>query len=326
MRAPRKYKKVTIKDVALRSGVSIGAVSRVLHGRASTIRVSESTAEIIRQAALDLQYKSNRSSKTIRNGQTKSLAIAAPFEISLGGSTYYASIVDGIVGHASEKGYTVCLSKSLMSRTMLFEDSKGKYDGIIWLGNPTISTDSEDESPLKYVPQVGIHLTDSNLAPEILNVRADEVQAVINYVGHLRVHDVSKIGLFAKNGESSGLMNDSKLQDLCKRLAIQYFSYKMLDEIPAMIQSSTIEVAMVWQLTDTSELIALKAANSKGARKVGLSAIITDADKLNKKVPGLHFAFPLDEMCKSAVDILISKIENPNVIAAGLALPIPLPA
>jgi DNA-binding LacI/PurR family transcriptional regulator len=100
----------------------------------------------------------------------------------------------------------------------------------------------------------------------------------------------------------------------------------MLDEIPAMIQSSTIEVAMVWQLTDTSELIALKAANSKGARKVGLSAIITDADKLNKKVPGLHFAFPLDEMCKSAVDILISKIENPNVIAAGLALPIPLPA
>ena len=325
MRAPRKYKKVTIKDVALRAGVSIGAVSRVLHGRASTIRVSEPTAEIIRQAALDLQYKSNRSSKTIRSGQTKALALAAPFEMCFGESNYYASIIDGIVECASEQGYTVCLSKSLMSGTLLFEDSKGKYDGIIWLGNPTTIGEFNEESPLKSIPQVGLHLMDSDFPEEILNVKADEVQAIINYVGHLRVHDVSKIGLFAKIGDNSGLMNDSKLQDLCKRLAIQFFSYKSLDEVSTMIQSSTIEAALVWQLSDVMELNAMMAINSKGHRKVDISAIVTDADKRKKRISGSHFAFPLEEMCKFAVEILVSKIENPNAVVTGMALPIPLP-
>ena len=325
MRAPRKYKKVTIKDVALRAGVSIGAVSRVLHGRASTIRVSEPTAEIIRQAATDLQYKSNRSSKTIRSGQTKSLAIAAPFEISLGSSTYYASILDRIVEYASEKGYTICLSKSLMSRTLLFEDSKGKYDGIIWLGTPALTTDPEEESPLKSIPQVGIHLGESNLSPDILNVKADEVQAILNFVGHLRVHDINKIGLFAKVGESTGLLNDLKLQDLCKRLAIQFFPFKSLDEIPAMVQSSSIETGIVWHLCDSDEVALVVIANAKGSRKVDLSAIVTDSDKRTQTIPGQHFAFPLDEMCQTAVDLLISRIENPMAIASGSALPIPLP-
>ena len=325
MRAPRKYKKVTIKDVALRAGVSIGAVSRVLHGRASTIRVSEPTAEIIRQAATDLQYKSNRSSKTIRSGQTRTLAVAAPFEISLASSNYYASILDGIIEYACEKGYTVCLSKSLMSRTLLFEDSKGKYDGIIWLGNPTFSTDPDEESPIKTIPQVGLHLDESNHAPEILNVKADEVQAILNFVGHLRVHDINRIGLFAQIGDTSGLMNDHKLQDLCKRLAIQFFSYKTLDQIPAMVQSSTVDAGIIWHMSDIAELTAMINTNAKGTRKVELSAIVTDSDKKSRKIVGQHFAFPLDEMCRTAVDLLISKIENPLAPLTGSALPIPLP-
>ena len=326
-RAPRRYKKVTIKDVAAKAGVSIGAVSRVLHGRASTIRVSEPTAAIIRQAALDLEYKSNRSSKSIRSGQTRTLAIAAPFEVSFGSSPFYATIVDGIVEFASEKGYTICLSKGLLSKTLLFEDSKRKFDGVIWLGNPPIFTDTpEDPNPVKMVPQVGVHLLDVNLNADVLNVKADEIQAILNYVGHLRVHDVTKIGLFAKHGESSGLMNETKLEDLCKRLAIQFFSYNSSDEIPAMVQASSIEAGIVWQLMDANELTSLVNANAKGSRKVELSAIVTDSEKARKKVPGKHFAFPLHEMCKSAAELLISRIENPMAISSGSALPIPLPA
>ncbi len=305
--------------------MSIGAVSRVLHGRASTIRVSEPTAEIIRQAALDLQYKPNRSSQSLRAGRTKALIIAAPFELSLATNSFYASLVDCIIASAAEKNYTICLSGHAMSKTLKFEDSKGKFDGIIWLGAPQNMAD-EEVARIYGTPQVGIHLVDSLVPEGVLNVKADEIQAVLNYVGHLRVNDLTKIGLFAKAGETHGLMSEANLKDLCKRLAIQFFSFKSLEEVPELVQKSDIEAAIVWQLVDVGSLTEMVKANGKGARKVEVSAIVTDADMSKSKIPGKHFALPLNEMSKSAVELLISKIENPQAITSGVALTIPMPS
>ncbi len=324
LRKPRLHKRVTIKDVALKAGVSIGAVSRVLHGRASTIRVSEPTAEIIRQAALDLQYKPNRGSQTLRSGRTRSLTIAAPFEVSLTSSTYFASLIEGIISHAGDKGYTVCMYKGSMSESIKFEDSKGKFDGVIWLGAPKDLVE-EEAARIAGMPQVGIHLVDADVPETILNVKADEVQAVINYVGHLRVNDISKIGLFANSDGANGLLNESKLKDLCKRLAIEFFPYKALLDIPGLIQKSTIDAAIVWELSDPMCVAELVNANAKGARKVSVSAIVTDMELARSSVPGKHFALPLNEMSKAAVDLLISKIENPQAITSGVALTIPSP-
>lgn len=319
------HKRVTIKDVALKAGVSIGAVSRVLHGRASTIRVSEPTAEIIRQAAIDLQYKPNRSAQSLRSGRTKALTIAAPFDFALARNSYYASLVDCIISHAGEKGYTICLSKSSMSKSVAFEDSKGKFDGVIWLGAP--KNIAEDESARVHgTPQVGVHLIDSDLPEAVLNVKADEIQAILNYVGHLRVNDVTKIGLFAKEGETNGLMSESNLKDLCKRLAIQFFSFKSLDGIPDMVQKSDVEAGVVWHLSDVHALSDMMKVIAKGPRKVEVCAVVTDADKSASKIPGKHFALPMNEMCKSAVELLISKIENPQAVTTSIALTIPMPS
>jgi DNA-binding LacI/PurR family transcriptional regulator len=325
LRKPRLHKRVTIKDVALKAGVSIGAVSRVLHGRASTIRVSEPTAEIIRQAALDLQYKPNRSSQSLRSGRTKSLTIAAPFEVSLTSSPYYASLIEGIISHAGEKGYTVCMYKGSMSESIKFEDSKGKFDGVVWLGAPK-NLAEEEAARIAGTPQVGIHLVDSEVPETILNVKADEVQAVINYVGHLRVNDITKIGLFAKSGETGGLLSESNLKDLCKRLAIEFFPYKAMLDVPGLIQKSTIDAAIVWELSDPMRVGELVNANAKGARKVSVSAIVTDMELAKSNIPGKHFALPLNEMAKAAVELLISKIENPQAITSSVALKIPIPA
>lgn len=325
LRKPRLHKKVTIKDVAERAGVSIGAVSRVLHGRESTIRVSEPTAEIIRQAAVDLQYKRTRGTHTFRAGRTRALLIAAPFELSLATNSFNAALVDCITSRASDKGYTICLSQGATSKTMKFEDSKGKFDGIIWLGLPENLAD-EEKARIYGTPQVGIHLIDSLVTDDVLNVKADEIQAVLNYVGQLRVNDVTKIGLFAKSGEANGLMNETNLKDLCKRLAIQFFSFSSLDEVPALVQGSDVDAAIVWQLTDVVSLTELINANAKGSRKVELSAIVTDADLVKSKIPGKHFVLPLNEMSKSAVELLISTIENPKAVTAGVALTIPIPS
>jgi hypothetical protein len=324
IRKPRLHKRVTIKDVAEKAGVSIGAVSRVLHGRASTIRVSEPTAAIIRQAALDLQYKLNRSSHSLRAGRTKALTVAAPFEFSIAASSYFAALVEGVISHAGTKGYTVCFSKRAMSPVPTFEDSKGKFDGIVWLGLPDLLPD-EEAARIYGTPQVGIHL-DGTTPDTILNVKANESQAIINYVGHLRVQDITKIGLFAKVGDSGGLMSDILLKDLCKRLAIEFFSYSSAEEIPGLIQSSSIEAAIVWELMDLSSANELFSANAKGARKVSVSAILTDTDAAGSSIANKNFTLPLNEMCRAAVELLISRIENPQAVAAAIDLTIPTPA
>lgn len=325
MRKPRLHKRVTIKDVALKAGVSIGAVSRVLHGRASTIRVSEPTAEIIRQAAIDLQYKPNRSAQSLRSGRTKALTIASPFNFSLAGNPYYASLIDCIISHAGEKGYTICLSKGTMSESVSFEVSKGKFDGVIWLGAPK-NIAEEEVARIHGTPQVGVHLVASDVPETVLNVKADEIQAILNYVGHLRVNDITKIGLFAKEGETDGLMSEANLKDLCKRLAIQFFSFKSLGEVPAMVQKAEVEAAVVWHLSDVHALTEMMKDNAKGSRKVEVCAIVTDADKSTSTIPGKHFALPMNEMCKSAVELLISKIENPQAVTSSIALAIPMPS
>lgn len=324
LRKPRLHKRVTIKDVALKAGVSIGAVSRVLHGRASTIRVSEPTAEIIRQAALDLQYKANRGTYSSRSGRTKSIIVAAPFEISFASSPYYAALIDGIVSHAGEKGFTVCLSKSSMNSSMKFEDSKGKFDGIVWLGVPKDMAD-EDVARVAGMPQSGIHLEDSEVPEAVLNVKADETLAIINYVGQLRVKDITKIGLLAKPKDSMGLMGHLKLKDLCKRLAIDFSSYDNLEEIPGLVKKLGLEAAIVWELSDLDSLTEMLRTSDLESKNIRVSAIITDTEALGSKHAGKHFIFPLDNMCKAAVEQVILKIENPQAVTSNIALPIPLP-
>lgn len=318
-RKSMKEKRVTIKDVAQRAGVSIGAVSRVLHGRASTIRVSEATSEVIRKAAKDLNYKPNRSAQSLRSGRTRAITLAAPFGISFASSSYYASVLDALARHAAAKGYTICLTNGSLNPTVSFEDSKGKFDGVIWLGTPPEKL-AESDARVEELPQVGLHLDDATLPAKVVNVKADEVQAIINYVGHLRVNDFSKIGLFAKSGDSKGLMDDSALRDLCKRLAIEFFTYKSLDEVAATAQKAGVEAGLIWHIEEASDLAKAIGAKSK---KGGLAAIVADTDQ--DAATSSHFVFPIDEMCKTAVELLISKIENPPgpTTSVGLAIPFP---
>ncbi|MEI8282621.1 MAG: hypothetical protein WCG75_09480, partial [Armatimonadota bacterium] len=234
-----------------------------------------------------------------------------------------ATLVDCIIAHAGEKGYTVCLSKGAMAQSLKFEDSKGKFDGIIWLGAPK-HLEEEEQGRLHGELQVGINLVDSDVPETILNVKADEVQAILNYVGHLRVNDITKIGLFANSGDNHALMSEANLKDLCKRLAIQFFSYNSIDDVPSQVQSSDVDAAIVWQMVDSAT--AKELSSAKGGRKVQISAIVTDAELKGSKGLGKHFALPLNEMSRAAVELLISRIENPQAVSTGTALSIPIPA
>ncbi len=65
----------TIKQIAARAQVSHGAVSAVLSGRQSTIRVAEETRERIRQIAREMGYRPNSLARGLRGGATQSIGL-----------------------------------------------------------------------------------------------------------------------------------------------------------------------------------------------------------------------------------------------------------
>jgi len=149
---PRK--RVTIREVAEYAGVSIGAVSRVLHGRGDSIRVSETTAERIREAAKALRYQPNPIARTLRGGKTYSLAIGGPhkLEFALGGTQAY--VMDRLMREALNSGYSLCFTPDLIHAEHAAELAQGRYEGVVWLPG-TFSC--EGDGPLSNkIPQIGI--------------------------------------------------------------------------------------------------------------------------------------------------------------------------
>ncbi|MFS4580667.1 LacI family DNA-binding transcriptional regulator [Phaeobacter sp. C3_T13_0] len=70
-----KLQKVSVKDVARRSGTSLGTVSRVINGGAS---VSADARARVEQAILDLGYEPNAGARQMRSGRSGLIGILLP--------------------------------------------------------------------------------------------------------------------------------------------------------------------------------------------------------------------------------------------------------
>lgn len=100
-------KRVSIKDVALKVGVSTALVSYVMNGR-HTDRINKDTAKKIKKAAKELNYRPSKIAQSLKSNRTNSIAllvadIANPF------ASQIARIIEDEV---SKKGYVVLIGSS----------------------------------------------------------------------------------------------------------------------------------------------------------------------------------------------------------------------
>src|SRR5690606_32625731 len=71
----RKQKPVTLAELAKRLNLSAAAVSRALHDRESTIRVSPETVARVRALAEEMGYRPNRMARALRTGRSGMLGV-----------------------------------------------------------------------------------------------------------------------------------------------------------------------------------------------------------------------------------------------------------
>ncbi|MBC2866702.1 LacI family DNA-binding transcriptional regulator [Streptomyces mexicanus] len=119
----------TSRDVAQAAGVSQAAVSLVL-GDKWRGRVSQATAERVRQAAHDLGYRPNLAARNLRLGHTRTVLLVVPALTT----EFFAGVYTGAARVAAEHGFGVVLYPSpegIGPARNPFASARAALDGVI---------------------------------------------------------------------------------------------------------------------------------------------------------------------------------------------------
>ena len=186
-------KKVSLKDIAQKVGVSIALVSYVLNNKKEG-RISQEMAAKIKATAKKLDYRPNQIAKSLKSNKTNTIGlivadIANPFSSSL------ARIIED---EAEQNGYTVIFGssdeKAERSQRLVDVLQDRQVDGII------IAPAAGTEAQIKLLQKRGVPLVLVDRYFPLLKVNyvtINNFDAAFNGVSHLVQAGCKRIGIIA---------------------------------------------------------------------------------------------------------------------------------
>lgn len=172
-------RRVSIKDVAQRAGVSWKTVSNVVNERPV---VRADTREKVLAAIDELGYVPNHVGRDLRGGPTKSIALVVP-ELQ---NPYFARLAERMQAAARERGYTVSVEVSLHSAEVERAHVRGRtarpVDAVVISPSALEPSDLLDRRSGPPVVLLGESLT---AAPNVVHVAIDNVSSAADVVRHL---------------------------------------------------------------------------------------------------------------------------------------------
>lgn len=143
--------RTSLKDIAIRMGVSIATVSRALR---NSHEVSDDMKQRIQAMAKEMNYRPNPFARSLRDENPHVIGVVVPNLVT----HYYAGVLDGIEEHAMENGYSVISSNSHES----YEQEERHVDDFISLHVAGIiaclAQDTTDYSHYEEIQRIGIPL------------------------------------------------------------------------------------------------------------------------------------------------------------------------
>ena len=198
----------TIKEVAAKSGVGIGTVSRVLN---NSPQISEATRKKVLKAIKELDYVPNVAGK--RLSQKKSYVIAVLVPVI--DHPFFARLVSNLEIEADKKGYSLLLATSQhrieKEHEILRRLQQGEADGALFV---THYEHHEDE--FKGLAIVSI---DRHLGKNIPVVTTDNYEATKKAIEHLIEKGCKKIAYLGTkpNQVSAVSLREKAYEDVCKK-------------------------------------------------------------------------------------------------------------
>ncbi len=313
-------KRVSIKDVAEKVGVSTSLVSYVLNGKGKEHRVSNEMVEKVLLAAKELNYHPNMAARSLRTGKTKTLGLIVA-DIS---NPFFAKLARRIENIAWEKGYQVIFGSS--------DESKDKFEKLIYVFI------NKQVDGMIVVPTTGcegsiVQLVDSNIPVVMLDrhiddlpvssVQVDNVAAGYALTSYLLKKGCSRIAFLAHNMKLSNI--EGRYKGYHKALQDNGVSSEgeIVESVKFTDFEKNVSVALKKILSDDVDAIvfannqvatqSLQVLSKMEEKPSGLVLAGMDQPGFGLSNMPVHYVEqPLDEMGEKALEILFRQIKEPK--------------
>jgi LacI family transcriptional regulator len=319
-----KQKKVSLKDIALKAGVSTALVSYVLNGKEKESRVGKDIAIKIRAIAQEFKYQPNHVAKSLRSGTTKTIGLIIA-DIS---NPFFSNIARIVEDEAKKQGYTV-----------IFGSSDENHEKSADLFNVMINrqVDGFIIVPAENSEQQISDLIDNSIPFVLLDrhfpgiktdyVAIDNFKASFTAVEHLVNGGYQKVAMIAYVSEQFHMkerINGYKAVFDAKNLLFQErwlkrIAFNRIDEeiqaaIDDLVYADQPVEAMIFA-TYSLAISGLKYINKIGLKVPNDIAVVSfgQADAFDLYYcPITYLRQPMAELGKTAVDLLLNKFKNPE--------------
>ncbi|MRG84980.1 LacI family DNA-binding transcriptional regulator [Salinibacillus xinjiangensis] len=312
--------KVTMKDIATEAKVSVATVSHVING---TKKISEEKYNSIMQIIEKYNYIPNSTAKNLRQMKTKTAGLV----VSSFPDSFVTEMINGVEARARDAGYNLFLvntneDKKYEEETINLLYSK-MVDGII------LSPTSTDIGYLeRFVhngfPMVLVNRQDYNMK-SIPRVTGDNYQTGYDATKHLLQHGHQKIGfIYAVRHVTTTDDRIRGYKDALKEANIPFNESYLeagyatvnggINAIQSLIKRESDITALFIQndLMTIGSISMLRELNIKIPEDIAIIGFGDFASAPIIEPPVTNIVLPPETIGKTAFDVLLNKINNPN--------------
>ncbi|MDD3907748.1 MAG: LacI family DNA-binding transcriptional regulator [Bacteroidales bacterium] len=323
-------KKVSIKDVAKAVGVSTTLVSLVINGKAKQYRIADEMAGRVMAKVKEMNYTPNLIARNLRGGKTQLIGLIVT-DIS---NPFFSMISRVIENRANELNYTVIFGSSdeKYTNTQKLIDvllNKGA-DGLIIVpcdGSEKIM----ERLHLNKTPTVLIDRCFKNL--DISFSCLDNHRATVLATQHLIEQGFRKISLIAYQSQMSnvldrisGYKDTMRKAGLEKQINVKQVSFSntksdVFGTVKRFIEKDKTEAILFsTNMLSIHGLTCLKEMNVKIPDDVAVVGF-DESDVFDLyECPVSYIKQPVEQIAKTAVDILVDKIKNGESAKQSMAV------
>jgi len=325
-------KRVSLKDIANKVGVSIALVSYVINGQEKEKRVGAEVVKKIRQAAEELNYQPNQIARSLRMNSTQTIGLIVA-DIA---NPFFGQLARIIENKASKHGYTVIFGSSdedqFKSESLINTLLNRQVDGFIIV--PTEGTIGQIRSLVKRkIPFVLLdrYFPEINVSHVVLDNHKATYDATVQLIesGYREItlfaYNLSLVHMKERIRGYKEAMADQNLSENVHLIEIrpEYYQKDISEAFDEIVASKKRKRALVFATNALSVygLYCIQKRSLKIPGDIGFFGF-DGGESFDLFDPPLSFVQqPLEEMGKESFDILLSIINGSNRITQVMMSP-----
>ncbi len=309
----------TIKDVARAAGVSSATVSYVLN---DLNKVSPEVDALVRRVAAEIGYARNNAARALKTGRHNIIGCILPTL----NSPVFPEIAQAVQRRADEFGYATLVIDSgnepVREERVVDTLVRHGVDGAVALLHPSF------QLPRSPFPLVSLDAP----FPDLDSVKADHYSGGRLMAEHVIALGHRKVGMLSGFQDlTSSLERRTGFMDAAKGQVDIVWEVNV-DLVPQLLPEAIAaigrrEVSMIACVNDLVAIAALSALKSIGLSVPGDVSVIGFDDMQWSSWPLIDLTTvrqPLDLLGKTAVDLLLARIEDPAASRVDTVLPVEL--